>query len=137
MKISEIMSREVRTTSPETTLQEAAILMRQADIGALIISEDDRMVGMLTDRDIVIRAIAEGKSLNTPVRQIMSDEIKYCRSDESIDHVAKNMAQIQKRRLPVVDKQKRLVGVVSLANIASVNTDKVSANLLRGVASAH
>lgn len=137
MKISEIMSREVRTTSPETTLQQAALLMRQADIGALIVSENDRMVGMLTDRDIVIRAVAEGRPLDTPVREVMSDEILYCRSDESIDHVAKNMAQLQKRRLPVVDQQKRLVGVVSLGNIASVNTDKVSANLLRGVASAH
>jgi len=137
MKISEIMSREVRTTSPDTTLQQAALLMRQADIGALIVRENDRMVGMVTDRDIVVRALADGVNMTTPVREIMSDEVCYCHADEEVDHVAKNMAQIQKRRLPVVDRDKRLVGVVSLANIASCNADKVSATVLRGVASMH
>lgn len=137
MKISEIMSREVRTISPDTTLKEAALLMRQADIGSLIIGEGDRMTGMVTDRDIVIRAVADGLNLSTPVSEVMSQEICYCHDDESVDHVAKNMAQIEKRRLPVVNREKRLVGIVSLANFATCNTDKVSSNLLRGVARAH
>ncbi len=137
MKVSEIMSREVRTISPATTLQEAALLMRQADIGSLVVGENDQMTGMVTDRDIVIRALAEGLNMSTPVSEIMSTELCYCHDDEEIDHVAKNMAQLEKRRLPVVNRDKRLVGIVSLANFATCNADKVSANLLRGVARMH
>ncbi|MBJ2346429.1 MULTISPECIES: CBS domain-containing protein [Pseudomonas] len=137
MKINEIMSREVRTISPDTPLREVAQIMRQADIGALVINQDDRMAGMVTDRDLVVRAMAEGMNMDTPVSRIMSDEVRYCFDDEEIDHVAKNMAQIEKRRLPVVNRDKRLVGMVSLANVASCNADKVSANLLRGVAQPH
>jgi CBS domain-containing protein len=137
MKINEIMSREVRTISPDTPLREVAQIMRQADIGALVINQNDRMTGMVTDRDLVVRAMAEGMNMDTPVSRIMSDEVRYCFDDEEIDHVAKNMAQIEKRRLPVVNRDKRLVGMVSLANVASCNADKVSANLLRGVAQPH
>jgi CBS domain-containing protein len=137
MKINEIMSREVRTISPDTPLREVAQIMRQADIGALVINQNDRMAGMVTDRDLVVRAMAEGMNMDTPVSRIMSDEVRYCFEDEEIDHVAKNMAQIEKRRLPVVNRDKRLVGMVSLANVASCNADKVSANLLRGVAQPH
>ncbi|MFL6966427.1 CBS domain-containing protein [Pseudomonas alvandae] len=137
MKINEIMSREVRTISPDTPLREVALIMRQADIGALVINQDDRMAGMVTDRDLVVRAMAEGMNMDTPVSRIMSDEVRYCFDDEEIDHVAKNRAQIEKRRLPVVNRDKRLVGMVSLANVASCNADKVSANLLRGVARPH
>jgi CBS domain-containing protein len=137
MKINEIMSREVRTISPDTPLREVAQIMRQADIGALVINQNDRMAGMVTDRDLVVRAMAEGMNMDTPVSRIMSDEVRYCFDDEEIDHVAKNMAQIEKRRLPVVNHDKRLVGMVSLANVASCNADKVSANLLRGVAQPH
>ena len=137
MKVNEIMSREIRTVSPDTPLREIALIMRQADIGALIINQDDRMAGMITDRDLVIRAMADGMDLNTPVSRIMSDEVRYCFEDEEVDHVAKNMAQLEKRRLPVVNRDKRLVGMVSLANVASYNADKLSANLLRGVARPH
>lgn len=137
MKINEIMSREVRTIDPETTLQQAALLMRQADIGALIVNDNDRMVGMITDRDLVIRALAEGTRMDAPVREVMSEDVLYCYEDEEVDHIAKNMAQNQKRRLPVVNRDKRLVGVVSLANMASCNKDKVSATVLRGVANMH
>jgi len=137
MKINEIMSREVRTISPDTPLREVALIMRQADIGALVINQNDRMAGMVTDRDLVVRAMAEGMNMDAPVSRIMSDEVRYCFDDEEIDHVAKNMAQIEKRRLPVVNRDKRLVGMVSLANVASCNADKVSANLLRGVARPH
>jgi len=137
MKVHEIMSREVRTIEPTVTLREAAQLMRQADIGALIVNDNDRMSGVLTDRDIVVRAVAEGMDMSTPVREVMTDEVCYCYDDEEVDHIAKNMAQIEKRRLPVVNRDKRLVGIVSLANIATCNTDKLSANLLRGVARMH
>lgn len=137
MKINEIMSRGVRTVTPSTTLREAAEVMRQADIGALVVNDNDRMSGVITDRDIVIRAVADGLDPSSPVSAVMSDDVCYCYDDEEIDHVAKNMAQIEKRRLPVVNREKRLVGMVSLANIATCNADKLSANLLRGVARAH
>lgn len=137
MTVREIMSREVRTISPDTTLQEAALLMRQVDVGALLVNDRDQLSGIVTDRDLVIRALADGLDARTPVSEVMSGEVCYCFDDESVDHVAKNMAQIEKRRLAVVNREKRLVGIVSLANVASCNADKVSANLLRGVARAH
>jgi CBS domain-containing protein len=137
MKVREIMSREVRTVTPQTTLGEAALLMRQADIGALLVNEGERLTGVVTDRDLAVRGLADGLGADRPVREVMSGELRYCFEDEEVDHVAKNMAQLEKRRLPVMDRNKRLVGIVSLANIATCNTDKLSANLLRGVARAH
>ncbi|MBB3103986.1 CBS domain-containing protein [Azomonas macrocytogenes] len=137
MKINEIMTREVWTIQPETTLQEAAELMRQADTGSLIVNENDRMAGLVTDRDIVIRAVADGLDLQTPVSEIMSADVCYCFEDEEVDHVAENMGQIEKRRLPVVDRDKRLVGVISLANIASCNSDKVISHFANSVARPH
>jgi CBS domain-containing protein len=137
MTVREIMSREVRTIAPDTTLQEAALLMRQVDVGALLVNDGDQLSGIVTDRDLVIRALADGLDARTPVSEVMSGEVCYCFDDESVDHVAKNMAQIEKRRLAVVNREKRLVGIVSLANVVSCNADKVSANLLRGVARAH
>lgn len=137
MAVREIMSREVRTISPDTTLQEAALLMRQVDVGALLVNDNDHLSGILTDRDLVVRGLADGLNLSTPVSEVMSEDVCYCFDDESVDHVAKNMAQIEKRRLAVVNREKRLVGIVSLANVASCNADKLSANLLRSVARAH
>ncbi|WP_448683824.1 CBS domain-containing protein [Pseudomonas nicosulfuronedens] len=137
MTVREIMSREVRTVAPDTTLQEAALLMRQIDVGALLVNDGDQLSGIVTDRDLVVRALADGLDARTPVSEVMSGEVCYCFDDESVDHVARNMAQIEKRRLAVVNREKRLVGIVSLANVASCNADKVSANLLRGVARAH
>jgi len=137
MKVSEVMSREVRTIDPATTLQEAALLMRQADIGALIVGEGERMTGVVTDRDLVVRGLADGLDGRTAVSEVMSPGVCYCFDDEELDHVAKNMGQIEKRRLAVVNRQKRLVGVVSLANVASCNADKLGAHLLRAVARPH
>ncbi len=108
--------------------------MRQADIGALLVNEGERLTGVVTDRDLAVRGLADGLGADRPVREVMSGELRYCFEDEEVDHVAKNMAQLEKRRLPVMDRNKRLVGIVSLANIATCNADKLSANLLRGVA---
>lgn len=116
MKVREIMSREVRTVTPQTTLGEAALLMRQADIGALLVNEGERLTGVVTDRDLAVRGLADGLGADRPVREVMSGELRYCFEDEEVDHVAKNMAQLEKRRLPVMDRNKRLVGIVSLAN---------------------
>lgn len=137
MKISEIMTRNVQTVRPEQSIQEAASLMSRIDSGALLVEENDRLVGMVTDRDIALRAVAEGLGCDTPVRQVMSGNVCYCFEDEDVQHVAQNMADIQKRRLPVLSREKRLIGVVSLGNIASARSEKTSSTVLRGVAQAH
>jgi CBS domain-containing protein len=93
-------------------------MMAELDAGVIPVGENDRLVGMITDRDIAIRAVAKGKGPDTPVRDVMSSEVKYCYDDEDLEHVAKNMGDIQVRRLPVVNRDKRLVGIVSLGDIA-------------------
>lgn len=137
MKISEIMTRNVQTTEPERSLREVASLMASIDSGALLVNEGDRLVGMVTDRDITIRGVAAGLNGDTPVRQVMSGDIRYCFEDEEIEHVARNMADIQVRRLPVLSREKRLVGVVSLGNIAAGRNERASATVLQGVTRAH
>lgn len=137
MKIRDLMTQKVKTISPEETIQEAAHLMASLDTGALLVNEDDRLIGMITDRDITIRAVAKDLPSNTPVSRVMSTEIHYCFEDEDIMHVAENMAGIQMRRLPVLNRDKRLVGVVSLGNIARGQNQRASATLLQGVAQAH
>jgi len=82
------------------------------------VGENDRLVGMITDRDIAIRAVAKGKGPDTPVREVMSTEVKYCFDDEDLERVAQNMGDIQVRRLPVVNREKRLVGIVALGDVA-------------------
>ena len=94
-------------------------------------------IGMITDRDIAVRAVAAGLDGNTPVRQVMSSNVRYCFDDEDVEHVAANMADIQVRRLPVLNREKRLVGVVSLGNIASGHSRMANDTVLRGVTSAH
>jgi CBS domain-containing protein len=137
MQINEIMTRDVQTIRPEQSVRDAATLMARIDSGALLVNDQDRLVGMITDRDIVIRAVAEGLSTDTQVRQVMSGDIRYCFEDEDVQHVASNMADLQVRRLPVLSREKRLVGVVSLGNIANIRNQRTSDSLLRGVAQAH
>ncbi|WP_252273354.1 CBS domain-containing protein [Pseudomonas subflava] len=137
MKICDIMTRNVQTVRPEQTIREAASLMARIDSGALLVEDHDRLVGMVTDRDITIRAVAEGLDGDTPVRRVMSGNVRYCFEDEDVQHVAQNMADIQKRRLPVLSREKHLIGVVSLGNIASARSETTSSTVLRGVAQAH
>lgn len=137
MKISKLMTRNVRTLEPECSIREAATVMADIDSGALLINEGDRLIGMITDRDIAVRAVAAGLDGNTPVRQVMSSDVRYCFDDEDIEHVAANMADIKLRRLPVLNREKRLVGVVSLGNIAAGQSRMANDTVLRGVTSAH
>lgn len=118
MRVSDAMTRDVRIANPGQTIRDAARAMAEIDAGAMPVSDGDRLVGMITDRDIAIRAVAAGKGPDTPVREVMSADVKYCFEDEELDHVAKNMADIQVRRLPVVNREKRLVGIVALGDIA-------------------
>ncbi len=115
MKISEIMTPDVRTVTPEETVCDAAKIMAEIDAGALPVSEGDRLIGMITDRDIALRCIGERKGPDEKVHEIMTQEVKYCFDDQDIEDVAENIAEQQLRRMPVVNRSKRLVGIVSLA----------------------
>ncbi len=137
MKISDIMTRDVETLTPDQSICDAARAMEKADCGAILVHDGDNLVGMLTDRDIAIRAVAQGLAPVTPISEVMTDDILYCFEDEDIQHVAENMADLHVRRLPVMDRNKRLVGIVSLGNFASCNNTAAGATLLRGVAQAH
>jgi CBS domain-containing protein len=118
MKVREAMTPDAKVISPRQSLAEAARMMAECDAGSLPVGEDDRLVGMITDRDIVIRAVAHDLPPETPVRDVMSKEILYCYEDQDIAHVAENMSEQKVRRLPVLNRDKRLVGIVSLGDIA-------------------
>ncbi|MGQ0751729.1 MAG: CBS domain-containing protein [Betaproteobacteria bacterium] len=118
MRVAEAMTREVRVANPNQSICDAACLMAQIDAGAIPVGQDDRLVGIITDRDIAIRAVAAGKGPDTQVREIMTPDVKYCFEDEDVDHVARNMGELRVRRLPVVNRDKRLVGILSLGDIA-------------------
>src|SRR5258706_5474779 len=107
MRVSEAMTREVRVASPGQSIREVAKIMAEIDAGAMPVSDNDRLVGMVTDRDIAIRAVAQG-----------TEKVLYCYEDEDLAHVAQNMSEQQVRRLPVVNRDKRLVGIVSLGDMA-------------------
>ena len=133
MRVSEAMSRDVRVANPGQTIRDVAKIMAEIDAGAMPVGENDRLVGMITDRDIAIRAVAQGKGPDTPVREVMSQEVKYVFEDEDLEHVAENMSDIQVRRLPVVNREKRLVGIVSLGDIAQKEDKKTAGETVRGV----
>jgi CBS domain-containing protein len=118
MQIRNAMSSDVRIASPNQSIRDAAVLMAKIDAGSVPVGDNDRLVGIITDRDIAVRAIALGKGPDTPVKDVMSKDIKYCFEDDEIDLVAQNMADIKVRRLPVLNRQKRLVGIVSLGDLA-------------------
>src|SRR5512138_538987 len=118
MKVREAMTRDVQLVKPEQPISEAAKLMAKLDIGALPVEENDRLVGMITDRDIAVRAVAQGRGPDCRVREVMSTEIKYCFEDQTVDDVTQNMGDLRVRRLPVVNRDKRLVGILSLGDIA-------------------
>lgn len=120
MKIKDIMSKDVEIVSPESTLHEVASKMQKRDCGCVVVVKDDRLVGMITDRDIAVRCIANAHdSASTTAEKVMSPEILYCMDTDDADDVAKNMGENKVRRLPVLNKEKRLVGIVSLGDLAS------------------
>lgn len=133
MKVGKVMCTDVQTVHPDETLRRAAALMKEIDAGVLPVGEDDKLVGMVTDRDIAIRGIAEGKGPDAKVRQVMSQEVKYCYEDEDVAHVTENMAELQVRRLPVMSRDKRLVGIISLADLATEGSLPKTARALHGI----
>jgi CBS domain-containing protein len=126
MQVKEIMTRNVDLTNPNTTVRDVARTMRADNIGALPVGENDRLVGMVTDRDIVVRAVAEERAPgNTSVRDVMSKKVYYCFEDDDVEQAAQVMAEHQVRRLPVLNHDKRLVGVVAIADLGRSGTEAV------------
>lgn len=122
-QVKDVMTRDVEVLSPDMTIKQAARSMRDGDFGMMPVGENDRMIGALSDRDITIRAIAEGKGPDTKVRDVMSPGIYWAYQDDSIEDAAKRMSEHQVRRLPVVDRDKRLVGIVALGDFAVEKSD--------------
>jgi CBS domain-containing protein len=133
MRVSEAMTRDVRVARPDQTIRDAAKMMSDVDAGVLPVGENDQLVGMITDRDIAIRGIAQGKGPDTPVREVMTADVKYCFEDEDTDQVARNMADQQVRRLPVVNRDKRLVGILSLGDLAVMQGGQPAGEALAGI----
>lgn len=124
MNVSEVMTRSVVLANPKQPIHEAARLMAERDAGALLVGENDRLIGVITDRDIAVRAVAKGLPPDTPIETIMSPQVLYCFEDEDVEHVAKNMGENRVRRLPVLNRNKRLVGIVSFGDLSrSVKSD--------------
>jgi len=131
MNISVCMTEDVYVLTPDATIREAATLMKDIEAGAVPVGENDRLIGMITDRDIAIRAVAEGKSPDTSIRDVMTNELEYVFDDEDIEDVAQKMSARQVRRMPVINREKRLVGIVSLGDLAR-SADGASTMALRG-----
>lgn len=118
-QIKDVMSSDFQLMTPDQTVQQAAELMRDRDIGFIPVGENDRLIGMVTDRDIALRSTASGVSPSAqPIRDVITPKTYYCYDDQQVEDVCNNMGEIQVRRLPVVNREKRLVGIVSLGDLA-------------------
>ena len=133
MKISEVMTRDVQTVRPDQPVQEAASFMLSADAGSIPVTDGDRLIGMITDRDIAVRGVAKGYGPDTPVRELMTDEVICAREDDNVEDVASRMSSAQVRRLPVIDGDERLCGIVSLGDLSRDADEDSSAQALEGV----
>ena len=133
MKVSEVMTRDVQTIRPDQTAREAASFMLRADAGSIPVTDGDRLVGMITDRDIAVRGVAKGYGPDTPVRELMSDDIICAREDDDVDDVASRMSEAQVRRLPVIDENERLCGIVSLGDLSREADEDAANEALEGV----
>jgi len=135
MQISEIMSRDVAIAAPGDSVQKVAQKMAEIDAGIIPVGEKDRLVGMISDRDIVLRAVAKGKAPGKcTARDVMSPDIKYCYEDEKLEDAARNMATLQVKRLPVLNRDKRLMGIISLGDLAcEPEADEHSKEALQGI----
>ncbi|UCI09629.1 CBS domain-containing protein [Mesorhizobium sp. B1-1-8] len=133
MKVANCMTKDVAVANPQQSIREVAQMMGRLDAGVVPVGENDRLVGMITDRDIVIRGIALGKGADTMVRDVMSAEVKYCFDDDDVEHVLENMRDLQVRRLPVLNRDKRLVGIISLGDLARSGETRQAGQALSGI----
>jgi CBS domain-containing protein len=133
MKISEVMTREVATVRSDQSAQEAATFMLQGDAGSIPVTEGDRLIGMITDRDIAVRGVAKGCGPDTPVRDLMSEGLVCARENDDVEEVAMRMSEAQVRRLPVIDDSENLVGIVSLGDLSRETEGEDAHVALEGV----
>jgi CBS domain-containing protein len=133
MKVSEVMTSDVQTVTPDQSAREAASFMLRAEAGSIPVTEGDRVIGMITDRDIAVRGVAEGRGPDTPVRDLMSDDIICARQDDDVHDIAQRMSKEQVRRLPVLDENDRLCGIVSLGDLARESRGEAAQEALEGV----
>jgi CBS domain-containing protein len=122
-RLKDLMSPDVQIISPDATIKDAAQYMRKGNFGMMPVGENDRMIGAISDRDIAIRAVADGKGPTAKVREVMSEGIVWAYEDDSVDVAVKLMSDHQIRRLPIVNAAKRLVGIVALGDVAVVKAD--------------
>lgn len=138
MKVKDAMHNGVTWVEPGTSLQEAAKLMRDEDVGALPVGENDRLIGMITDRDIACRAVAEGADpAKATVREAMSEGIVYCREEQDLDSVLEEMGRKAIRRLPVINDDKRMTGMLGLGDISAKAAQSEAGEVLHKLAAAH
>lgn len=138
MKISEAMHRKADWASADTLVSDVAKMMEEHDLGAIPVGKDDKLIGMITDRDITLRVVAEGRDpKKTAAEEVMSKGIVYCRTTETVEDAIHLMDQKKIRRLPVIDDNKRLVGMLSLGDISHAVSRELSGELLHAVAGHH
>jgi CBS domain-containing protein len=133
MKVSEVMTRDVQTVRPDQPVQDAASFMLSANAGSIPVTDGDRLIGMITDRDIAVRGVAKGYGPDTPVRELMTEEIICGRDDDDVEDIASRMSEAQVRRLPVIDRDERLCGIVSLGDLSRETDNDTASEALEGV----
>lgn len=133
MKVSEVMTTEVATVRPNQTAREAANFMLNADAGSIPVADGDRLIGMITDRDIAVRGVAKGHGPDTLVSELMSEGLICAHTDDNVDDVAAKMSEAQVRRLPVIDSQDKLCGIVSLGDLSRETPGETAHQALEGV----
>jgi CBS domain-containing protein len=138
MKVKNCMHEGAQWVSPETPITAVAKTMLQQDIGAIPVGENDRLIGMVTDRDIAMRGVANGKDVShLTVRDVMTSGIVWCRDSDDVNQAAQMMKSKQLRRLPVIDKNKRMVGILGLGDISSAAPQRITADITRAVSAHH
>jgi CBS domain-containing protein len=133
MKVSDAMTSEVQLCTPDDTLKDAAQAMAALGVGLLPVTDNDRLVGMISDRDIAIRGIGMGRGPDGRVGDVMTADVKYCYDDQDLDEVSANMGEIQVRRLPVLNRKKQLVGIIALGDIALIQGGNGTGAALCGI----
>ncbi len=133
MKVSEVMTREVQTIRPDQTAKEAANFMLSTDAGSIPVTDGDRLVGMITDRDIAVRGVAKGSGPDTPVRELMTSDCICAHEDDNVADIASKMSEAQVRRLPVIDGNDKLCGIVSLGDLSRQADNGTAGQALEGV----
>jgi CBS domain-containing protein len=139
MKVKDVMHKGVDWVSPETPVAEIAKLMRAHDIGCIPIGEDDHLIGMVTDRDIVCKGLArkEFDAARSTARDVMSEGIHCCREDDDLAKAIHHMETLKIRRLPVINKSKRMVGMISLGDVSQFATAELAAQYVKSVSAHH